>query len=176
MSQRRLSKASFPARDDPRPLRTFLPRETPFPEAAAWRLAPPPAPCLPQTPRRCRLCPNESQSGPRPPFLHLIPWTPFSPCHQPSPGHPGLTAAPRLWGDRTCGGGRWADSCCGLAVSRGHPSSQAFLGFCLALGCPPNSASFGPEHGTCLSSLRPVGPPVLLHLCRLNWHLSSRVS
>ena len=29
-----------------------------------------------------------------PPFLHLIPWAPFSPCHQPSPGHPGLTAAP----------------------------------------------------------------------------------
>lgn len=111
-----------------------------------------------------------------PPFLHLIPWAPFSPCHQPSPGHPGLTAAPRLWGDRTCRGGRWADSCCGPAVPRGHPASQAFLGFCLALGCPPNSASFGPEHGTCLSSLRPVGPPVLLHLCRLNWHLSSRVS
>ena len=96
-----------------------LPRETPFPEAAAWRLSPPPAPCFPQTPRRCKLCRNRRADPP--PFLHLLPWAPFSPCHQPSPGHPGLTAAPRLWGDRTCGGGRWADSCCGPALSQGHP-------------------------------------------------------
>ena len=102
-----------------RPLRMPLRRETPFPEAAAWRLSPPPAPCLPQTPRRCELCPNRRADPP--PFLHLLPWAPFSPCHQPSPAHPGLTAAPRLWGDRTCGGGRWADSCCGPALPQVTP-------------------------------------------------------
>lgn len=104
LSQRRLFKASFPARDDPRPLRTFLPRETPFPEATAWRPSPPPAPRLPQTPRRCRLCPNESQSGPPAlsspdPLGTLFSLSPAQPrssradCCPPASGETGLAGA-----------------------------------------------------------------------------------
>lgn len=112
-------QASFPARDDPLVLYGRPSQGDALPEATAWRPSPPPAPYLPQTlaaagsdriTERTRRLSSPAPLG-----------TLFSFCHQPSPGHPGLTAAPRLWGDRTLRGGRWADSCCGPALSRGHP-------------------------------------------------------